>query len=64
MEDLGSGAHLPLGSRSRLDIDYDVEWRLVISRAPDERAQMHLMSYLLSTCEGMSNREIIDDGAA
>ena len=41
-----------------------VVWRMVMSRGPDERTQMQSMSYLLSTCEGMSNRELIDDGAA
>ena len=34
------------------------------SRGSDERAQSHSMSYLHSTCDGMSNRELIDDGAA
>ena len=34
------------------------------SRGSDERAQSHSMSYLLSTCDGLSNRELIDDGAA
>ena len=29
-----------------------VEWRMVMSRGPDERSQMHAMSVLLSTCEG------------
>ena len=33
------------------------------ARSPEERAQMHSVSYLLSTCEGMSNRELIDEGA-
>ena len=41
-----------------------LEWRMVMSRGPDERTQMQPMSCLLSTCEGMSNRELIDDGAA
>ena len=36
----------------------------VTSRGPDERAQMHSMSYLLSTCVSTSNRELLDDGAA
>ena len=40
-----------------------VEWRMLMSRGPDERAQMRSMSDLLSTCDGMSNRELIDDGA-
>ena len=37
---------------------------MVMSRGPDERTQMHPMSYLLSTCGCISNRELIDDGAA
>ena len=41
-----------------------VGWRMVLSPGPDERAQMHSVSYLLSTCDGISNRELIDDGAA
>ena len=40
-----------------------VEWRMVMSRGQDERAKMHAMSLLLSTCEGMTNRALIDDGA-
>ena len=40
-----------------------VEWRMVMSRGPDERSQMHAMSVLLSTCEGMSDRALIDEGA-
>ena len=40
-----------------------VEWRMVMSGGPDERAQMHAMSILLSTCEGMSKRVLIDEGA-
>ena len=40
-----------------------VEWRTVMSRGQDERSQMHAMSLLLSTCEGMTNRALIDDGA-
>ena len=39
------------------------EWRMVMSRGPDERAPMHAMSILLSTCEGMSDRVLIDAGA-
>ena len=40
-------------------------WRilLVMSRGPDERSQMQAMSLLLSTCEGMTNRVFIDEGA-
>ena len=34
-----------------------VEWRMVVSRGQDERSQM------LNTCEGMTNRVLIDDGA-
>ena len=37
---------------------------MVMSRGPDERTQMHPMSFLLSTCGCFSNRELIDDGAA
>ena len=33
-----------------------------MSRGPDERS-MHAMSVLLSTCEGMSDRALIDEGA-
>ena len=40
-----------------------VEWRMVMSRGEDERSQMHAMSQLLSTCEGMTNRALIGDGA-
>ena len=40
-----------------------VECRMVMSRGQDERSQMHAMSLLLSTCEGMTNRALIDDGA-
>ena len=40
-----------------------VEWRMVMSRGQDERSQTHAMSLLLSTCEGMTNRVPIDDGA-
>ena len=35
----------------------------VMSRRPDERTQMHAVSVLLSACEGMSNRVLIDEGA-
>ena len=40
-----------------------VEWR-VMALGSDERTLMHSMSYLLSTREGMSNRELIDSVAA
>ena len=40
-----------------------VEWRMVMSRGQDERHQMHAMSLLLSTCEEMTNRVLIDEGA-
>ena len=40
-----------------------VEWRRVISRGQAERSQMHAVSLLLSTCEGMTNRVHLDDGA-
>ena len=36
---------------------------MVMSRGPDERSQMHAMSVLLSACEGMSDRALIDEGA-
>ena len=41
-----------------------VEWRMVMALGSDERAEMHSMSYLLSTHDGMSDRELIDDVAA
>ena len=37
---------------------------MVMSRGPDERTHMHSMSSLISTREGLSNRELIDEGAA
>ena len=40
-----------------------MEWRMVTSRGQDERSQMHVESLLLSTCHGMTNRALIDDGA-
>ena len=40
-----------------------VEWRMVMSRGQDERSQMHAVSLLHSTCEGMTNRALIHDGA-
>ena len=40
-----------------------VGWRLVMLRRQDERFQMHAMSLLPSTCEGMTNRVLIDEGA-
>ena len=40
-----------------------VDWRMVMSRGPDERSQTHAMSILLNTCNGMTNRVLIDDGA-
>ena len=40
-----------------------VEWRMVMSRGQDEQSQMHAMSLLLNTDEGMTNRVLIDDGA-
>ena len=36
--------------------------RMVMSRGPDERSQMHAMSALLSTCEGMSDRLLCNEG--
>ena len=38
-----------------------VEWRMVMSRGQDERSQMHAMSLLLNTCDGMTNRVLTDD---
>ena len=35
-----------------------------VGNGQDERTQMHSMSYLLDKCEGMSNRELIDDATA
>ena len=46
------------------ELQNTVEWGMFKSRGPDERAQSHSMSYLLSTCDGLSNGELIDDGAA
>ena len=40
-----------------------VEWRAVTARSPEERAQVHSMSYLLNTCKGVSNLELIEEGA-
>ena len=40
-----------------------VEWRMVMSRGQDEQSQMHAVSLLPSTCEGMTNRVLIDEGA-
>ena len=40
-----------------------VEWRMVMSRGQDERSQIYAMSLLLNTCDGMTNRVLIDDGA-
>ena len=45
------------------ELQNTVEWRLVMSRGQDERSQMHAMSLLLNTCEGKTNRVLIDDGA-
>ena len=36
---------------------------MVMSRSQDERTQMHVMSLLLNTRSGMTNRVLIDDGA-
>ena len=35
---------------------------MVTSRSADERVQMHAMSLLLNTCEGMTDRALIDTG--
>ena len=40
-----------------------VDWRMVMLRGQEERSQMHAMSLLLNTCDGMTNRVLIDDGA-
>ena len=40
-----------------------VEWRMVMLRGQDERSQMHAMSLLVNTCDGMTNGALIDDGA-
>ena len=40
-----------------------VGWRMVMSRGQDERSQVHAVSLLLSTCDGMTNRVLIDEGA-
>ena len=53
-----------LRERYLFELQNVVEWKMVMSRGPDELAQLHLMSYLLSMCQGMSNRELIDDGDA
>ena len=39
-----------------------VEWRMVMARGADERAQMRALSVLLNTCEGMTDRALIDTG--
>ena len=40
-----------------------VEERMVMSNGQDERSQMHAMSLLLNTFDGMTNRVLIGDGA-
>ena len=40
-----------------------VEWRMAKPRGQDERCQMQAMSLLINTCNGMTNRVLIDDGA-
>ena len=45
------------------ELQYGVEWRMVMSRGQDERSQMHAVNLFLSTCEGMTNNVLIDDGA-
>ena len=45
------------------ELQNDVEWRTVMSRGQDERSQMHATSLLLNTCDSMTNRVLIDDGA-
>ena len=58
----GDGTGLKWGDYL-FEIQNAVEWRMVMSRGQDERSQMHAMSLLLNTCEGMTNRVLIDDGA-
>ena len=48
---------------SLFELQNVVEWRMVMSRCPEERSQVHAMSVLPSTCEGMSDRLLIDEGA-
>ena len=64
---LGSGVHFS-GSESGMqwedyvfELQNAVEWRKVMSRCG--RSQMPAMSLLLSTCEGMSDRLLVDEGA-
>ena len=65
---LGTDAHFS-GDESGMqcedhlfELQNAVEWRMVMSRGADERAQMHAMSVLLNTCEGMIDRTLIDTG--
>ena len=65
----GTGVHFT-GDETGMQWEYylfelqnAVEWRMVMSRGPDERTQMHAVSILLSTCEGMSNRVLVDGAA-
>ena len=48
---------------SLFELQNAVEWRMLMSRGQDERSQMHAMSLLLNSCEGMTNRVLIEDGA-
>ena len=66
---LGTGVHFS-GDETRLqredylfEMQNAVEWRMVMSRGQDERFQMHAASLRLNTCEGMTNRVLIDEGA-
>ena len=58
---LGTDAHFSADESGMQWEDYlfelrdVVEWRMVMSRGQDERSQMHAMSVLLNTCEGMSD---------
>ena len=65
--ELGTGVHFS-GDESGMqwedylfELQNAVEWRMVMSQG-DERQQMHAMSMLLNTCEGMTNRALIDTG--
>ena len=64
---LGTDVHFPGDETGQQWEDYlfemqeAVEWRMVMSRGQEERSQMHAVSLLLSTCEGMTNRALIDD---
>ena len=52
------------GEDHLFELQNAVDWRMVMSRGPDERTHMHSMSYSLNTSEGLSHRDFIDDSAA